>query len=221
MQLLFTETLILTLILNETNCPYYTLDREKTNLTTEGKGPCIKLLGCFPRGYFVLLGIRGIFHLVFSTFSSRSYPPVRKRADHCGMNMSTNIALKNRTRCYSFDQYVRKCNDSLVFNMMAKKIIIFPDRVVSTACYCQHPAHRNSKSRVYPLRCQDSLPPTRSYTAAAAGVAVRCCCCCGLGTRMRTRTVPLTSGWRVYKQPRRGHTSRLRSKQALTSTVSQ
>jgi len=73
-------------------------------------------------------------------------------------------------------------------------------------CYCccvKHPAHRNSKSRVYPLRCQDSRPPTRSYTAAAAGVAVRCCCCCGLGTRTHTRTVPLTSGWRVYI-PRRG-----------------
>ena len=68
----------------------------------------------------------------------------------------------------------------------------------------KHPAHRNSKSRVYPLRCQDSGPPTRSYTAAAAaGVAVRCCCCCGLGTRTHTRTVPLTSGWRVYI-PRRG-----------------
>ena len=65
----------------------------------------IKLLGCFPRGYFV-------FYLVlevFSSFSSRSYPPVRKRTDHCGMNMSTNIALKTRTRCYSFDQYARKC----------------------------------------------------------------------------------------------------------------
>ena len=67
----------------------------------------------------------------------------------------------------------------------------------------KHHAHRNSKIRVYPLRCQDSRPPTRSYTAAAAGVAVRCCCCCGLGTRTHTRIVRLTSGWRVYK-PRRG-----------------
>ena len=68
----------------------------------------------------------------------------------------------------------------------------------------KHPAHRNSKSMVYPLRCQDLGPPTRSYTAAAGGVAVRCCCCCGLGTCTHTRTVPPTSGWRVYKQPRRG-----------------
>ena len=65
-----------------------------------------------------------------------------------------------------------------------------------------HHAHRNSKSRVYPLWCQDSRPSTRSYTAAA-GVAVRCCCCCRLGIRTHTTTVPLTSGWRVYK-PRRG-----------------
>ena len=67
----------------------------------------------------------------------------------------------------------------------------------------KHPAHRYIKSRVYPLQCQDSRPPTLSYTAAAAaGVAVRCCCCCSLGTRTH-RTVPLTSGWRVYI-PRRG-----------------
>ena len=123
------------------------------------------------------------------------------------MNMRTNIALKTRTLCYSFDQYVRKCNDSLVLHMMAKKNILFPDRVVSTTgsvllllCETSCPPQQ---SRVYPLRCQDSRPPTRSYFAAAAGVAVRCCCCCGLGTRTHTRTVPLTSGWRVYK-PRRG-----------------
>ena len=76
-------------------------------------------------------------------------------------------------------------------------------RVTVLLLCVKHHAHRNSKSRVYPLRCQDSRPPTRSYTAAAAGVAVRCCCCCGLGTRTHTRTVPLTSGWKVYK-PRRG-----------------
>ena len=66
----------------------------------------------------------------------------------------------------------------------------------------KHPAHRNSKkSRVYPLRCQDSRPPTRSYTAAAGGVAVRCCCYCVLGTRTHTRTtVPLTSGWALFLQ---------------------
>ena len=123
------------------------------------------------------------------------------------MNMSTNIALKTRTRCYSFDQCLRKCNGSLVVNMINKNCIIFPDRVISTVLLLlcvKHHAHRNSKSGVYPLRCQDSGPPTRSHTAAAAaGVAVPCCCCCGLGTRTHTRTVPLTSGRRVYI-PRRG-----------------
>ena len=141
----------------------------------------------------------------FSSFSSRSYPPVRKCTDYCGMNMSTNMALKILTRCYSFDQSVRKCNDSLVLNMMTKMAIYFRTEWY-LLCYCccvKHPARRNSKSRVYPLRCQDSGPPTRNYTAAAPGVAVRCCCCCGLGTRTHTRTVPLTSGWRVYI-PRRG-----------------
>ena len=134
---------------------------------------------------------------IFSSFSSRSYPPVRKCTDCCGMNMSTNIALKTRTRFYSFDQCLRKCNNSLVVNMMAKKSLYFRTGWY-LLCYCcseKHPAHRNSKSRVYPLRCQDSRTPTRSYTAAAA-VVVRCCCCCGLGTH--THTVPLTSGWRVY-----------------------
>ena len=144
------------------------------------------------------------FYLVLefvSSFSSRSYPPVRKRTDYCHMNMSTNMALKIRTRCYSFDQSVRKCDDRLVVNMMNKNYIIFPNSVVSTVLLLlcvKHHAHRNSKSKVYPLRCQDSGPPTRSYTAAAASAAVRCCCCCGLGTRTHTRTVPLTSGWRVY-----------------------
>ena len=149
------------------------------------------------------------FYLIseaFSSFSSRSYPPVRKRTGHCGMNMSTNIALKTRTRCYSFDQNVRQCNDSLVVNKLAKKKLYFRTvwYLLCNCCCVKHPAHRNSKSKVYPLRSQDSRPPTRSYTAAAAaGVAVRCCCCCGLGTRTQTRTVPLTSGWRVYK-PHRG-----------------
>ena len=36
---------------------------------------------------------------VVSSFSSRSYPPVRKCTDYCAMNMSNNMALKTRTRC--------------------------------------------------------------------------------------------------------------------------
>ena len=105
-----------------------------------------------------------------SSFSSRSYPPVRKCTDYCGVNMSTNIALKTRTRCYSFDQYVRKCNDGLVVNTM-KKCIIFPDRVVST---------------VLLLLCETSCPPQRQeqgLPAAVPGhgttdVKLHCCCCC-------------------------------------------
>ena len=79
------------------------------------------------------------FYLVLefvSSFSSRSYPPVRKCTDYCGMNMSTNTALKTRTRCYSFDQSLRECNGSLSINMMNKSCIIFPDRVVSTYYSC-------------------------------------------------------------------------------------
>ena len=114
--------------------------------------------------------------------------------------------IKNPNTDFSFGQYVRKCNDSLVVNMMAIFFLHFRTEWYLLLCYCccvKHPAHRNSKSRVYPLRCQDLRPPTRSCTAAAAGVAVRCCCCCDVGTRTHTSTVPLTCGWRVHI-PRRG-----------------
>ena len=40
--------------------------------------------------------------------------------------------IKNRTRCYSFDQSLRECNGSLSINMINKNCTIFPDRVVST-----------------------------------------------------------------------------------------
>ena len=113
--------------------------------------------------------------------------------------------IKNPNMVLLLRPISRKCNGSLVVTMN-KNCIIFPDRVISKLLLLlcvKHHAHRNSKSRVYPLRCQDSGPPTRSYTAVAAGVPVRCCCCCGLGTPTHTRAVPLTSGWRVYI-PRRG-----------------
>ena len=61
----------------------------------------------------------------------------------------------------------------------------------------------HSKSRVCPLRRQDS-GPQREVTAAATGV-VRCCCCCGLGTRVHTKPVPLTSGSRGYTLYVEGH----------------
>ena len=132
-----------------------------------------------------------------SSFSSRPYPSVlcvkMYRLLWMNTSMSTNMALKTRARCHSFDQSVRTCNYRLVVNMMNQNGVTFPDGVISTAMFLlqcvKHLAHRNSKSRVY------SGPPTRSYTAAAAGVAVRCCCCCGLGTRTHTKTVPLASRW--------------------------
>ena len=125
-------------------------------------------MGCFLRGYFVFCLVLE----VFSSFSSRAYPPVRKRTDHCGMNMSTNIALKTRTRCYSFDQSLRECNGSLSINMMNKNCIISPDRVVST---------------VLLLLCETSCPPQQEQGLPTAvpglgttGVKLHCCCwwCC-------------------------------------------
>ena len=79
------------------------------------------------------------------------------------MNMSTNMALKTRTRCYSFDQSIRECNESLAVNIMNKNCIIFPDRVISTMfllLYVNHHAHRNSNSRVY-TRCGARTPDHR------------------------------------------------------------
>ena len=126
------------------------------------------------------------------------------------MNMSTNMALKTQTRWYSFDQSLRERNRCLSIDMMNKNCIIFPDRVVST---------------VLPLLCEKSCPPQQQeqgLPAAVPGlgttdVKLHCCCCCwccspvlssccccGLGTRTH-RTVPLTSGWRVYIPRRETH----------------
>ena len=109
----------------------------------------------------------------FSSFSSRSYAPVRKCTDYCGMNMSTNIALKTRTRCYSFEQRLRKCNDSLGVNMMAKKSLYF-----RTEWYLL----------VLLLLCETSCPPQQQEQGlpdAVPGLANTdaklhcfCCCCC-------------------------------------------
>ena len=86
----------------------------------------IQLLGCFPRGdsWFYL-----VLELV-SSFSSSSYPSVRKYTDNFGINMSINMVLNTRRRCYSFDQSVRKRNYRLVVSMKTINIITFPDTVV-------------------------------------------------------------------------------------------
>ena len=75
---------------------------------------------CKALSFVVFLGDIS-FYLVlefFWSFSSRSYPPVLKFTDYCDMNMTTNRILKTRTRCYSFDQSVRKCNDRLGVTMI-------------------------------------------------------------------------------------------------------
>ena len=101
------------------------------------------------------------------------YPPVRKCTDYCGMNMSTNTALKTRTRCYFFDQSLRECDGSSSINMMNKNCIILPDRVVST---------------VLLLLCETSCPPQQQEQGLPAAVpglgstdvklhCCRCWCC--------------------------------------------
>ena len=107
------------------------------------------------------------FYLVLelvSSFSSRSYTSFRRCTDHSGMNMSTNMELKTRTRCYSFDQAVRKCNYRLVVNMIVKDVITFPYGRVAT---------------VLLLLCQTSCPPTAT---ARAGLTR-----CGAKTRDQRR----------------------------------
>ena len=81
--------------------------------------------------------------------------------------------IKNRTRCYFYDQSLRECNVSLSINMMNKNCIMFPDRVVST---------------VLLLLCEKSCPPQQQeqgLPAAVPGlgttdVKLHCCCwwCC-------------------------------------------
>ena len=107
---------------------------------------------------------------MFRASQAGHIPPVRKCTDCCDMNMTANMALKTRTTCSSFDQYVRKCNDRLGVNMMNKNGITFPDRVVST---------------VLLLLCETSCPPQQQeqgLPAAVPGlgttdVKLHCCCC--------------------------------------------
>ena len=139
--------------------------------------------------------------------------------------MTTNMALKTQTRCCSFDQHVSKCNDRLVVNMINKNCIIFPDRVAYT---------------VLLLLCETSCPPQQQEQGLPAAVPglgttdaeLRCCCagvCCWCCSPV------LLLLWFGHKHAHNNcasdlwvegiHTtsretpSRLRSKQALTSTV--
>ena len=159
-----------------------------------------------------------------SSFSIRSYPSVRKCTDYCGMNMSTNMALKTRTRCYSFDQSVQKCSDRLVVNMMNRNGITFPDRGYLLI--------------VLLLLCQTSCPPQQQeqrLPVAVPGLGttdaeLHCCycwCCspvllllwCG-HTHAHKNCASDLWGEGIHTTSR-DTPSRLRSKQAVTSTVSQ
>ena len=58
----------------------------------------IKLLGCFPRGYFVLLGIRGIFELLKQVISPcpKTYRSLRYEYEyqHCIKNPNTVLLVR-------------------------------------------------------------------------------------------------------------------------------
>ena len=138
------------------------------------------------------------------------------------MNVSTNIVLQTRPRCYSFDQSVRKCNDSLVVNMINKNCNIFPDRVVST---------------VLLLLCETSCPPQQQEQGLPAAVPglgstdpkLHCCCCCCCSPVLLLLWFGHTNAYKncasdlwvegIHTTSR--DTSGLRSKQAFKSTVSQ
>ena len=95
------------------------------------------------------------FYSLFRAPQAGHIPPVRKCTDYCGMNMSTNMALKTQTRWYSFDQSLRERNRCLSIDMMNKNCIIFPDRVVST---------------VLPLLCETSCPPQQQEQGLPSAV---------------------------------------------------
>ena len=135
------------------------------------------------------------------SFSTRSYPTVRKCTEYFLVSMSTNMLLKIRTRCYSFVPfYVRKykCIWFLIRHTKRHYISgLSGTAVVLLLCELSRdvtisPPH--SRSRLF-TRCGASTrDDRREATAAAAGVVVRCCCCRGLGTRTHTKPVPLTYG---------------------------
>ena len=161
-----------------------------------------------------------------SSFSTRSYPSVRKYTVYYGMNMSTNIALKTRTRCLSFDQSLRKCNDSLVVDMMNKIALYFRMECI----YC-----------VTAAVCETSCPPQQQEQGLPAAVPglgttdakLQCCCCWCCSPVLLLLRFGQThahkncasdlwvEGIHTYHVEGHAKQPRLRSKQALTSTVSQ
>ena len=154
--------------------------------------------------------------------------PGPKFTDNCGMNTFTNMALKTRTWCYSFDQYIRKCNDRLVVNMINKNCIVFPDSVASTVLLllCETSCPLQQQEQGLPAAFPDSGSPTQSYAAAAAGGV--CCWCCSpvlmllwFGNTYAHKSCTSDLWVQGIHTMSRETPSRLRSKQALTSTASQ
>ena len=110
---------------------------------------------------------------VFSSFSSRSYPPCPKTYRSLRYEYDYQHGIKNPNTVLLVRPNVRKCNERLAVNMINKKCITFPDRVAST---------------VLLLLCETSCPPQQQdqgLPAAVPGLGTtdvklhRCCwwCC--------------------------------------------
>ena len=128
----------------------------------------IKLLGCFPWGYFVLLGFRLRFELLKQVIS-----PCPKCTDYCGMNMS-NMTLKPE----------HGATPSTKLSGNVKEVFIFYDQ--------QKVHHISGQSEIYRVTvllqhavCETSCPPQQQeqgLRAAVPGLAttdakLHCCCC--------------------------------------------
>ena len=122
----------------------------------------------------------------------------------------------------------RKCNDRLVVNMINKNCIVFPDSVASTVLLllCETSCPLQQQEQGLPAAFPDSGSPTQSYAAAAAGGV--CCWCCSpvlmllwFGNTYAHKSCTSDLWVQGIHTMSRETPSRLRSKQALTSTVSQ
>ena len=131
------------------------------------------------------------------------------------------MALKTRIRCYSFDQSVRKCDGSLVVSRINKSYVIFPDRVRDI--YFVTAAVRET-----------SCPPRQQEQGLLGTNAKLHCCCCWCcspvllllwfgHTHAHKNCASDLRVEGIHTYHVEGHTKqpRLRSKHALTSTVSQ
>ena len=148
------------------------------------------------------------------------------------MNMSTNMAFKTRTRFYSFDQYVRKCNDRLVVNMINKKLHCISGQ---SGIYCVTAAVWNilltATARAGFTLCVARTRDHRREATLPMLVVVFFCWCCSpvllllwFGHTYAHKNCASdlwVEGIHTHHVEGRTKQPRLRSKQALTSTVSQ